>query len=212
MVVAIQRKLHFYNTSTCKEYAPVITAADDLTAPAILCPMGVFLVYGSSVANIRAYAGPAKAYLPYFVAGNASDPWTLQQSAIAVNGGPTNPDGCLLTLAWLRDDGLQIRVDLFSLLTKKLLWSWLSPENQPGFPTSVTGIVAYMFYVAVSTAGGPTIPELLVFSRHSTQPVYEYQSYGLTLGTDLFMLTPTRVAVAAFGARLRMPREKQRNL
>lgn len=163
--------------------------------------MGVFLAIGNTKASIFAYSSAATAYEPYLTVGDGSQNWTLGRATISVNGGPTNPDGCLLTLAWVRADARQIKVSMHSLLTKKQFWVWYSHEVPPNATLAVTDISSHLQFVALAVrTTAVDVSSVLLFSRGAPYPValQAVGARGLARGVDVLAVDGT-VLVASHG-------------
>jgi hypothetical protein len=157
-----------------------------------LCPMGVFIASGLADAHILMWNSTSGRYDPHFVvSGNGN--WFVHDHAISVNGGGGHPDGCLVTVSWMRNDVLQVRLTLNALVSGKQFWDYQTPPAVSQYQNAAK-VSMHLNYVAVALWGdvNPTTPnpQILLFDDQHSTPIASYTTPGSMYAVDVLALRP----------------------
>jgi len=158
--------------------------------PVQICPMGVFLVGGYQDGFVAKWDATSKSYVVQFtVPGQDSEGnvWMQQYAATSVNGGGSNPDGCLVAFAWMAFPYVdQVRVTVHNLLTGKTYWEWKS-DNIVG--QTIPMVSFHMGYLAVSHWGDEhgRSPTVFLFNLKSNVPVWNVTTPGSPFDVEVLV-------------------------
>lgn len=206
--VTLGQDVHVVNTTAGSLYggSSVIHMGTGVRTAATLCPMGVFLVYGSAEAYVHRWDPSAKTYGQIWhtnltkTAGNGI--WNYGLSATSVNGEDKNVAGCIVGIAWSRSSRAGVRVDVYSMLTKQHFIGWESAASSQSTPAQITSIVMHMDYTAVTISGLDSM-SLAVFTITSPgAPVITFGGQADLAAAAMFWAPPANALAFSSQASL----------
>jgi len=139
--------------------------------------MGTYLTYGFTSAIISKWNNVTGVYdkiAQYDGQGN----WTLVHSTSSMNGGGTQPDGCLVAFGWADYTFQQVKVEVYSMITLKQYWQWISDKDISD--QTLPNLSFHMNYLGVVTWGdhNSRTPTIFLFNLLSGVPIFNFTSPG----------------------------------
>ena len=165
-----------------------------------ICPMGMFLLYavneGSAIRRWNATAGEFQLtpHQPKTPSGGMPNSWVAVSHSTSVNGGGSNPAGCLAAVGWLGLGSHQgvAKLTVMSMLTGHVFVEWTSNDKGAGyenFPVMAMhlGFTALGLWGNTNPASSGThAPNVLLFHTDSgNRTVMEYAAKGSVMAIDL---------------------------
>ena len=189
----------------------------------LVCPMGVFLVYGTTSATLRRWNGTV--YAPTGLEWHppaSSSGYVLASAAMSVNGGlldaidaedgsvdlsVTGPDGCLIALAWQAagKDVNKAAMDIASMLSGKMFFQW-EHSFTPSSPPVQSSVAFDLNYAVLATgfqpdphSGSDDMALLLIDAVNLGEPIQAVYDYPVALSSVALQASGPTVIVTAAG-------------
>lgn len=174
-----------------------VPRAPTFVAPGLgyLCPMGVFLLSGSTFAVLYEWNQKQGEYVNIW-SESGVDPsgnqWFFYTGAITVNGGGSSPDGCLMALGWIDATATTVKVSVWNMLTLKNYWTWTSFTNAQD--QTVPQLAWHMNYLALAQWGGTDAqgnqnPTIALWNTASNATIFSYVTPGSMFAIDVLLNT-----------------------
>ena len=184
-----------------------------------ICPMGVFLLYAINKGSaIRRWNATAREFQltphqPKTPSGGTPNSWVAVSHSTSVNGGGSNPAGCLAAIGWLGlgpHQGLA-KVTVMSMLSGRVFVDWTSSSKGAGYENFPV-MAMHLGYTALGLWGNTNhangAPNVLLFHLDSgNSTVMEYSAKGSVMAIDLVytphVLPPTKEIAQGVGRETR---------